>query len=418
MASQGDINVTVSSNWIGFKQGLDEARAHAKAFGKSVQTDVAESWTGAGKSIVASLGGYMGFQAVKDFIGSIFSRVGELKDMSEQFDISTDSVQEWEKALRKAGLSTNLFFRALETLRTKRAEALETPSKMGAFSRLGLEGMARGAATDVELLRAMLGSGASRVELNEMLGRGGGKLRATLPFLGGQPLFSEQDVEDIDKAGKFWQNIKDFARAVGAKILMTNVDFKGMAEKLIFLFNPTLAAKRMADRLANEQTKKNAEAKARADEQRELSIRAQIEDEQRADEEAADRNHKLEAAQQKLKDVRRKGMTPGEQKVALRGELELAQERIQFWQDLQDLDPSYKLKFLEAQTKAAELRNELNPLSKGPDFGGGDSLARLGIFTQAGLLYAPGVDINRQQLEVLRRIETNTRQTIGDPLAP
>ena len=73
---------------------------------------------------IAGLAAAFSVEGIREFISGMFETAKGIRDVAEQFDISTTSVQKWEKAVAKAGIGTATFYRSLEAFRQKRADAV------------------------------------------------------------------------------------------------------------------------------------------------------------------------------------------------------------------------------------------------------------------------------------------------------
>ena len=211
MGESGNLRVDVDGNASGFAATMQAVKMHAKQMAGEVNADLGRSWGGIGKGFAGGIAGAFSFEGIKSFVGGVFEKAGSIKDLSEQFDLSTDSVQLWQKACDKAGISTNTFYRALETLRAKRAEAIADPKKMTPFDDLGLAGAVRGSGTDEDLLKQILGSGASRPQMAEIIGKRGVMLKAALGEMGTDVPMDADTIEELDKLEKesagFWSRL-------------------------------------------------------------------------------------------------------------------------------------------------------------------------------------------------------------------
>ncbi len=101
--------IDIDGNNAGFKLALEGAKEHAKEFTEELRKEMGASWGGVGRGLVGGIGAMLGFETVRRFIESTFQTANALKDTSEEFDVSVESVQKWEKAMGRAGLASRTF---------------------------------------------------------------------------------------------------------------------------------------------------------------------------------------------------------------------------------------------------------------------------------------------------------------------
>src|ERR1041385_2658741 len=106
-----DLRVNITGNQSGFQATLQQATQSAKNFSNNLNREVGKSWVDAFsfKNLARGAAGFFGFEAIKNSLESLIQKGSELRQIAEQFDISTDSVQRWEKATGKAGVTFGLF---------------------------------------------------------------------------------------------------------------------------------------------------------------------------------------------------------------------------------------------------------------------------------------------------------------------
>jgi hypothetical protein len=431
-----DLRVNITGNRSGFQQVLDESRTHAKKFADELGKEVGDSWGGIGKSIVGGIAGFLSVEGIKEFIGSGMEAARTIKETAEQFDLSTDSVQKWEQALDKAGVAQATFYRSLETLRSKREEARQDPSKREDFRALGLTDQALDASvSDEDLLKRVLTSGKSRALIDKVLGSRGARLGAALPLVRNEaPAMDTGTIEGSAEAGKaaksFWHQSLAFSAGVGSALwksmahpietlgnMMADNANAGRTQEAQNLFKDHQAAKQAA------QDKKDAdEEMARAERHRQLLAG---EEKKEHDEDAA----------QRLEEARRGNMTIGQRRDSLHAELNEVATRILKERRLLEnggltaeekdkLTPDEQKKLIEQR----QIRFENDQSRREKIYGDlrekpfdipADSLAKVGLFTSAALNIGKpgGEDIPRQQLSALIRIDQTLRNR-RDPHAP
>lgn len=420
MSANAKLNVDMTLNASGFTQMLNTAKTHATKFSQEVGAGMSKSWGGIGKSFVGGIVGALSFETVKGVLRGLVETAEGIKDISEQFEISTDAVQQWEHALLKANISNSVFYRSLETLRMKREEARENPEKRAAFDQIGLGDQALGfAMTDEKLLRAVLASNASRNQLRELGGPGLARLRAVTPDLGINPAMSEDVVGRISgfksQSESWWKSIKTWvvrnlsdprnvqlAAPIGLHREFKMIPAASEQEELV------ARRRREADRLS--QAKEDAWESDMDLSTKELQAELK--------KEAAD-SEKLTAAQERLKEARQRNLKDVDRRAALQSELDTLDGRIRYYKDAEGaLGTSDLVKLANLETRREELAGQLAKAGAGekPSFLATDSLTKLGLITQGGMNFSTGREtIEQAQLDVLRAI--NSKIAVNNPWA-
>ena len=114
-----ELKVNVGGNASGFQQVLNQVRTQAGAFNDSFQREVIGGWSGLPAKLIGGFAAAFSVESIKNYLSGIFETSRSIRDTAEQFDISTDAVQKWEKAMEKAGIQTGTFYRSLEAFRQK-----------------------------------------------------------------------------------------------------------------------------------------------------------------------------------------------------------------------------------------------------------------------------------------------------------
>jgi len=416
---RSDLRVNMTGNKTGFDAMLSAARREAKGFAEEISKGFS-----VGSIMSGTLGGFVGmasFQGFKDLMTGVFDRVRDIRETAEQFDLSTDSVQKWEKAMGKAGVTSQQFYRSLDFLRNKAAEARQEQGKRGDFDRLGIGLSQLAPGNEEALLKQILSSGATRPEINALLGRGGARLQSAMQFYANaKPSISESQVEQMfaiqaqSAQGKaFFRRWFLDAPIIGWTSVLTS-DFWSDMGTLATGGVGALAAKRQGEkaaRLARADLKAAANQRAEEDEfsyQNDEDLAKQL------DQEAKDRE-KLWAAQEKLREVNRHGMTPGAARADRAREIAELNDRIKYYEDETGLlSPADLDKLTGLKTRRAQLFNEQR---QAPPSFTADHLARVGLYTSSTIGFNPVLNIQREQLKKLNDIEA---AILGrpDPHAP
>ena len=187
--------------------------------------------------------------AVGNFIGSVRQSVDEIKDLSDQLEISTDDVQRLQKAANDTGVKFGVITTALQKIEAKKAEALSGDSKAaGLFAALG----ANPGDSALSILQRATEESSKSTEKNaaafELLGKKAVILKNVVNELRNQgpiKLIDEDQIQQIDQVQAQLEEVQRLAKASAAGPLTTF--FRGAAGMLTFL-NPS-AMKGIAERV-------------------------------------------------------------------------------------------------------------------------------------------------------------------------
>lgn len=201
--------VRIGADGRQFRAGLREASQEASRWSNQLRSQIAGAFSAA---------------AFIGFFRSIEQTASRIKDLSNQFDISTDDVQRFDHALRKDGLSAEDLGQALIRLgqaRRKAVEGDEDATRIFARYGISLEDVNDNSLKNIDILKRMkqaMDSGnvstKDRIELFEILGRSAEKLIASLRAQQGNEgvFFRKADAEAIDeiseKADALFQRFK------------------------------------------------------------------------------------------------------------------------------------------------------------------------------------------------------------------
>ncbi|GEM_PF-2665294 len=420
MSENARLGVEMSMNTSGFSQMLNQAKTHVSKFSQEVGAGMAKSWGGIGKGFIGGIVGAFSFESVKGFIRGIAETAEGIRDTAEQFELSTDAVQQWERALLKANMSASVFYRSLETIRVRRQEAREDPSKRELFEQIGLGNEAVSYnLTDEQFLRAVLRSGASRMQLRELGGTGLARLRAALPDIESEPMLDE---ETIRSASRVSNELKAARRALKDETVRAGLSNRGQAA----LMGPDSGmAFGSYDWMVESKKESEAQKKAREDER----LRQAKEDAWEADmalstkeleaelKKEATAKEQLTAAQERLKEARTRNLSTTERRAAMQEELATLDERIAYYKDAEGaLGTSDLTKLARLETEREALLGQLNTAREKPTALATDSLTRMGLITHGGMNFSTGRDsVEQAQLDVLRAI--NSKIAVNNPWA-
>lgn len=186
-----------------FESGIKRAQSSAAGFGKSLKGHV----TGEIRGLGASLAGMFTLGAVRNFASSITEMVGDIKDMSDLLEISTDDVQKLQKAAADAGQPFSRVVNALQKIEAARAQAMTGDEKAtGIFSMLGIDPTQGGS---LDILKAAIEASKRGAVENavafELLGTKVGNVKAVIDELKQQgpiEIISKDQIDKLDAASK------------------------------------------------------------------------------------------------------------------------------------------------------------------------------------------------------------------------
>jgi len=189
----------------GFEQGLNSATNRVNAFGSSLK---------------ATLAGAFSVAAVTAFLRSMEQTIGRIKDLSEQFAVTTDEVQNVDFALKQSGLAFEDLASAMARMGQARREAVEGNEELRAvFAKYGLtiQQLNSPQMRNFDLLMMMSEAmsqmnmtAREQVEIQDLLGPRAARLAnvlATLSETKAPQIFTTEDIDRIDKASKAIDNL-------------------------------------------------------------------------------------------------------------------------------------------------------------------------------------------------------------------
>ncbi len=215
IAVRGELSLDGS----GWAKTLRTAEGQVQTFGQQT--------LGALKGQIA---GAFSIGAIIGFTKSIVDAATKIKDMSEQFGISTDEVQKFGRAAEHIGLTIDDVGAAIGRLGKARKEAAQ--------GNTGLQEMFKGLGVSysdlqnpslrnldllqkmAEAMRGLTLNSSQREDLRELFGRGGDKLAAlfdTLSTMKPIEIISKEQIEAIDKASKDLSDMWKTLQAMAAK---------------------------------------------------------------------------------------------------------------------------------------------------------------------------------------------------------
>ena len=406
MSKNASLNLTISGNASGFSQVVRQVKKEAEELQHSF------TMPNMTRGIVGGIAGSFAFEGVKSFFEGLMEKGKDVQELSEQFDVSTTAVQQWQRALAKAGLGTMVFTRALDALRNKRQEALEDDKKMSFFSKLGLREDAESGMSAPDLLKKVL-SRASRTELRQLLGPRAEKLRAAMGYMKESSNdLSESEVEsvhDVALASEQHPIKRALQKQVtGTMRIMANALYNMLHGKDSSMIGSAID---LAGMDARADARREEEANKTREESEELARKSKDQRDAAYHAKEAERIQELhETSGKSLEEARRRNMSPGERQASLLTELREVRSKITDEKLLRAMgvpvNSDSEKELLKLQAREEQLKTELR--QKPGEFGA-DSL------TKAGLITAPSLgmgiqDIGARQLATLQSIEVQMRQ--------
>ena len=446
------LKVDLEGSSTGFTQMLGTVRTQVKAFSHSISEEVGESWGSLGKQFAASIAGIFTVEGIKSGLEWFVETGKEIKEQSDQLNMSADAWQKWKDAVEEAGLTATGFQRIVEALRDKRTAALLDPKARGELNRLGFSDADITGNMDMsEFTRRALenanGGDQQRAYLSDIIGQRGLKYAGALDNLAGaEPEFSEADLKKAEETAKKLHKIgRWFARlTVGAVDFFTD---EGAQRSMLDRFFTWTGAKR---RLTDQQ-RANLEAgypenyhtpvqmrnglpfaTGPADASGERAGPVDPFDAQLAAQQEQNRLRE-EDRQRQLRESQRSLMTIGDRRDSLMRDVQDLQKEIagrkaqmngeDFLTDAQRQELSgvtgkareFQVNKLrqEFEDRTTQLQIQLNrdraDLRQRPLDFQADTLSKAGLYSANALNFSPLLDINREQLKELRTIAANTR---------
>ena len=310
----------------GFQQGINKAGKQASQFGSGLK---------------ATLAGAFGAGAMIAFAKDIAQTTNRIKDLSEQFNVTTDDVQNIDYAMRQSGLSFEDFGNAMMKVGAARKDAATTNKDLRAsFESLGvtLEDLQNPMLSNQDILMKMAAkmregtmTAAQQALVMDILGARAGKLAnvlATLEGVQAPSLFSEEDIENIDLMTKelelFWRDVQigavESAKAVmdfGNDIytFLTTI-FEELSKNWKDLLNPfkrVQTVNKAIDVATEEMAQQMASREQEREKQKENRDKAKAADKKKREEELSRMGQLFETKPEKVKEVKQAAPPPMQQ---------------------------------------------------------------------------------------------------------
>jgi hypothetical protein len=235
---------------MGIKFTADASGVQRAVAGLAKQTE--KQFAGIGNELTKRIAGAFAagavVSAVGNFISSVRRSVDEIKDLSDQLEISTDDVQRLQKAANDTGIKFGVITTALQKIEAKKAEALSgDPKAAGLFATIG----ANPNESALSILQRAAEESSKSTEKNaaafELLGKKAVVLKNVVNELRNQgpiKLIDDDQIKQIDQVQAQLEEVQRLAKASAAGPLTTF--FRGAAGMMTFL-NPE-AMKGIAER--------------------------------------------------------------------------------------------------------------------------------------------------------------------------
>jgi hypothetical protein len=427
----GELRVKVTGNSTGFQQTLNGLKAQAKAFSHGVSEEVGTSFS---RGLTGAFAGMFTFEALKGALEGFISRASGIKDVSEQLDMAADATQRWDKAADKLNLTFGGMQQVLTSIQSKRTEALKDPKAADIFEMMGIKRSDVLNADQSDFAKMVLEVGLKSDEnrrlLEQVIGKRGLKYAPAAQYLNEvTPDFNSDALEIASKAEHAEKEVSSKLGkvmgylAIGVRdVLNTGTTLSdalwgnvgdGKKAKLVTLDSGASGA--IGNIATAAKPDKDPLTAALALEQKDFDLQKQ-------------------EAEMQLNSAKRRNMTIGDRRDAIKQELATVQKQIAEREaaltngtfltadEKELLTPSeqlkrkrdYELKTIGLKGKAEGL---ISDLKEKPLNFSADNLAKVGLYSASSIAFNPVLGIQQQQLNVLHRIAHNTG-IHSDPHSP
>jgi hypothetical protein len=218
---------------MGIKFTADASGVQRAVAGLATQTE--KQFAGIGNELTKRIAGAFAagavVSAVGNFISSVRQSVDEIKDLSDQLELSTDDVQRLQKAANDAGVKFGVITTALQKIEAKKAEALSgDPKAAGLFAALG----ANPGDSALSILQRATEESSKSTEKNaaafELLGKKAVILKNIVTELKNQgpiKLISEDQIQKIDEVNAGLEEAARYSKAAAAPAIEKGLRFLG-----------------------------------------------------------------------------------------------------------------------------------------------------------------------------------------------
>ena len=196
----------------GFQQGIGKAESRVESFASNIKGQLAAAFSGA---------------AAIAYLRHLNQMVGRIKDLSEQFNVSTDEVQKVDFAMKQSGMTFEDYAKFINRVSDARRRAVvEDGDARKAFESLGIsvddanDPLISNAQIMGRIATAIRGANitaAEQVRLADLLGEKFATVANVLAGLEDQQLptiISKQNINQLDEANKQLEKMKDNLNAM------------------------------------------------------------------------------------------------------------------------------------------------------------------------------------------------------------
>lgn len=204
---------TLGLNVKPFERGLHDAQHAAKEAGGNIGESLSEFGTKA----------LAGFSLVS-LVESAVEAAERIKTLSNEFRVSTDTIQVWDKGAKKAGMTAEDVGNAFNRLKKAREQAIGDGATAGKFLEafgsfgIGLGDLKNSATSTEEIMDRIRGASAAHpitaeedVAGMELMGKSGARMLSALEQihnLGPIKVISKEDIEQLHEASERLEEIK------------------------------------------------------------------------------------------------------------------------------------------------------------------------------------------------------------------
>lgn len=206
--------------------GLDASSFHGKL--DEAQKLAGKTGQQMGRNLMAPIKQALGAFAAGMVVKDAFGMAERIEDLSQKFRVGAETIQKWDIAAKRAGMSAEDVGNALAKLKKARAAAVES-GDLGGFAKLGvpMEALRDASISTEQVLERMMevAGGANitdeqDVAAMELMGKSGAGLLSVfqeLHDLGPVTLLKDEEVEHMNKAIDAYEELKRVAASTAGK---------------------------------------------------------------------------------------------------------------------------------------------------------------------------------------------------------
>jgi len=208
-------------------------------------------WMGALTKVGSVLGIAFGVDAIKQFIGSVFDAAGAVKDLSDQWGVSTKFVQQWSAAAKQSGVESEQLGKSIQTVTEKLSES--SPEYEALLNNIGLstEALRKMSTEDAykEIINKIAGIKDETLQLDVAMGILGPSAKK---IIGGirdgmydaadaQKYMSDETIKRLEQAGDAWERFKNNVIIYSGEMLASTAQVTGTMTQSWSTFFHTMA---------------------------------------------------------------------------------------------------------------------------------------------------------------------------------